>query len=53
MLSRLSFAIAMSFPADIYIFDEVLAVVDGELTGEYVSNPEFRQMRRGGCPFHR
>jgi lipopolysaccharide transport system ATP-binding protein len=30
MLSRLSFAIAMQFPADIYIFDEVLAVVDGE-----------------------
>jgi lipopolysaccharide transport system ATP-binding protein len=30
MISRLSFAIAMSFPADIYIFDEVLAVVDGE-----------------------
>jgi hypothetical protein len=26
---------------------------DGELTGEYVANPEFRQMRRGGCPFHR
>ncbi|HEY7201191.1 MAG TPA: hypothetical protein VIC57_13295 [Candidatus Dormibacteraeota bacterium] len=26
---------------------------DGELTGEYVSNPDFRQMRRGGCPFHR
>lgn len=25
----------------------------GELTGEYVSNPDFRQMRRGGCPFHR
>lgn len=29
MVSRLSFAIAMSFPADIYLFDEVLAVVDG------------------------
>ena len=28
MLSRLSFAIAMQFPADIYVFDEVLAVVD-------------------------
>ena len=28
--SRLSFAIAMQFPADIYVFDEVLAVVDGE-----------------------
>jgi ABC-type polysaccharide/polyol phosphate transport system ATPase subunit len=30
MVSRLSFSIAMQFPADIYIFDEVLAVVDGE-----------------------
>lgn len=30
MTSRLSFAIAVQFPADIYIFDEVLAVVDGE-----------------------
>jgi ABC-type polysaccharide/polyol phosphate transport system ATPase subunit len=30
MLSRLSFAIAMQFPADIYVFDEVLAVVDDE-----------------------
>jgi lipopolysaccharide transport system ATP-binding protein len=28
MQSRLSFAIAMSFAADIYIFDEVMAVVD-------------------------
>jgi ABC-type polysaccharide/polyol phosphate transport system ATPase subunit len=30
MLSRLSFAIAVQIPADIYIFDEVLAVVDAE-----------------------
>ena len=30
MISRLSFAIAMQFPADIYVFDEVLAVVDAE-----------------------
>ncbi|MDQ1703543.1 MAG: lipopolysaccharide transport system ATP-binding protein [Frankiaceae bacterium] len=30
MISRLSFAIAMQFPADIYVLDEVLAVVDGE-----------------------
>ena len=29
MQSRLSFAIGMRFPADIYVFDEVLAVVDG------------------------
>lgn len=28
MQARLSFAIAMRFPADIYIFDEVMAVVD-------------------------
>jgi ABC-type polysaccharide/polyol phosphate transport system ATPase subunit len=30
MISRLSFAIAMQFPADIYVLDEVLAVVDTE-----------------------
>jgi ABC-type polysaccharide/polyol phosphate transport system ATPase subunit len=30
MAARLSFAIAMQFPADVYIFDEVLAMVDGE-----------------------
>jgi lipopolysaccharide transport system ATP-binding protein len=30
MSARLSFAIAMVFPADIYCFDEVLATVDGE-----------------------
>ncbi len=30
MSSRLSAAIAMQFPADIYVFDEVLAVVDRE-----------------------
>jgi lipopolysaccharide transport system ATP-binding protein len=30
MLSRLSFATAVLFPADLYLFDEVLAVVDGE-----------------------
>jgi len=30
MQARLSFAISMLFPADIYVFDEVLAVVDGE-----------------------
>lgn len=30
MQSRLCFAIAMLFPASIYCFDEVLAVVDGE-----------------------
>jgi len=30
MQSRLSFAIGVRFPADILIFDEVLAVIDGE-----------------------
>lgn len=30
MMSRLSFAISMECPADIYVFDEVLATVDGE-----------------------
>jgi lipopolysaccharide transport system ATP-binding protein len=30
MHARLSFAVAMRFPADIYIFDEVMAVVDDQ-----------------------
>jgi ABC-type polysaccharide/polyol phosphate transport system ATPase subunit len=30
MQARLSFAVGMLFPADIYLFDEVLAVVDGD-----------------------
>lgn len=30
MVSRLSVAVAFQFPADIYVFDEVLAVVDAE-----------------------
>lgn len=30
MQSRLSFAIGVRFPSDIFIFDEVLAVIDGE-----------------------
>jgi ABC-type polysaccharide/polyol phosphate transport system ATPase subunit len=37
MVSRLSFAIAVQFPADIYIFDEVLAVVDGEFQARCVA----------------
>jgi lipopolysaccharide transport system ATP-binding protein len=30
MQARLSFGVAMNFPADIYVFDEVLAVVDDD-----------------------
>ena len=26
---------------------------DGELTGEYVANPDFGRARRGGCPYRR
>lgn len=26
---------------------------DGELTGEYVANPDYGRSQRGGCPFHR
>src|SRR4051794_5979047 len=37
MQSRLSFAIGMRFPADIYIFDEVLAVVDGAFRDQCLS----------------
>jgi ABC-type polysaccharide/polyol phosphate transport system ATPase subunit len=37
MMSRLSFAIAVQFPADIYVFDEVLAVVDGEFQARCVA----------------
>lgn len=40
MQSRLSFAIGMRFPADIYIFDEVLAVVDGSFRQRCLSEIE-------------
>src|SRR3954454_11030566 len=46
MTSRLSFAIAMQFPADIYIFDEVLAVVDGEFLDRCIE--EIRRLHREG-----
>lgn len=46
MLSRLSFAIAMQFPADIYVFDEVLAVVDGEFQGRCLR--EIRRLHEDG-----
>jgi lipopolysaccharide transport system ATP-binding protein len=44
MTSRLSFAIAMQFPADIYVFDEVLAVVDGEFQERCIQ--EIRRLHR-------
>jgi lipopolysaccharide transport system ATP-binding protein len=37
MLSRLSFAVAVQFPADIYVFDEVLAVVDGDFQARCIA----------------
>jgi ABC-type polysaccharide/polyol phosphate transport system ATPase subunit len=37
MQSRLCFAIAMLFPANVYCFDEVLAVVDGEFKDRCLS----------------
>jgi lipopolysaccharide transport system ATP-binding protein len=46
MLSRLSFAIAMQFPADIYVFDEVLAVVDGEFQARCIE--AIRALHREG-----
>jgi ABC-type polysaccharide/polyol phosphate transport system ATPase subunit len=46
MLSRLSFAIAMQFPADIYVFDEVLAMVDGEFQGRCIN--EIKRLHREG-----
>jgi homopolymeric O-antigen transport system ATP-binding protein len=46
MLSRLSFAIAVQFPADIYVFDEVLAVVDGEFQARCLG--EIKDLHRAG-----
>jgi lipopolysaccharide transport system ATP-binding protein len=46
MLSRLSFAIAMQFPADVYAFDEVLAVVDGEFQARCID--EIKRLHREG-----
>jgi ABC-type polysaccharide/polyol phosphate transport system ATPase subunit len=46
MQSRLSFAIGMRFPADIYIFDEVLAVVDGAFRDTCLE--EIERMARSG-----
>jgi ABC-type polysaccharide/polyol phosphate transport system ATPase subunit len=46
MQSRLCFAIAMLFPANIYCFDEVLAVVDGEFKDRCLN--EVRTLVTGG-----
>lgn len=46
MVSRLSFSIAMQFPADIYVFDEVLAVVDGEFQSKCLA--EIKRLHREG-----
>jgi ABC-type polysaccharide/polyol phosphate transport system ATPase subunit len=46
MLARLSFSIAMQFPADIYVFDEVLAVVDGEFQARCIA--EIHRLHREG-----
>lgn len=47
MQSRLCFAIAMLFPAAIYCFDEVLAVVDGEFKERCLN--EVRALVGGGA----
>jgi ABC-type polysaccharide/polyol phosphate transport system ATPase subunit len=46
MVSRLTFAIAVQFPADIYVFDEVLAVVDGEFQARCIA--EISGLHRAG-----
>jgi len=46
MISRLFFAIGVMFPADIYIFDEVLAVVDGEYQARCLE--EIKRLHRSG-----
>jgi len=46
MVSRLTFAIAMQFPADIYVFDEVLAVVDTEFQARCLD--AIKELRDGG-----
>jgi ABC-type polysaccharide/polyol phosphate transport system ATPase subunit len=46
MMSRLSFSIAVQFPADIYVFDEVLAVVDSEFQGRCIE--EIKRLHDAG-----
>jgi lipopolysaccharide transport system ATP-binding protein len=46
MMARLSFATAICFPADIYIFDEVLAVVDDSFRDQCIQ--ELARLHRQG-----
>lgn len=46
MVSRLAFSIAVQFPADIYVFDEVLALVDQEFRGRCID--EIRRLHAAG-----
>jgi ABC-type polysaccharide/polyol phosphate transport system ATPase subunit len=46
MVSRLSFSVAVQFPADIYVFDEVLAVVDGEFQARCLA--EIKRLHASG-----
>jgi ABC-type polysaccharide/polyol phosphate transport system ATPase subunit len=46
MQARLSFAVAVRFPADVYIFDEVMAVVDDHFRG--VAASAIRRLHKSG-----
>lgn len=46
MIARLSFATAICFPADIYVFDEILAVVDDTFREQCMH--ELGQLKRAG-----
>jgi ABC-type polysaccharide/polyol phosphate transport system ATPase subunit len=46
MQARLSFAVAVRFPADIFIFDEVMAVVDDHFRG--VAASEIQRLHEQG-----
>lgn len=46
MRARLSFAVAIRFPADIYIFDEVIAVVDDQFREFALA--EIEELRKAG-----
>ncbi|MGI8863619.1 MAG: ABC transporter ATP-binding protein [Solirubrobacteraceae bacterium] len=46
MVSRLCFSIAVQFPADIYVFDEVLAVVDAEFQERCIA--EIKRLHQAG-----